>query len=157
MFSIYVHIYNSGYIYIYKVAKDPTSHELPLGDSKMQSSIIAFVTHNHSETKQHRRNHQNTMWSSKICQGSFLEVCYADKRCKYTKESPPPAKSTACLLKEMKSKDEPSHCSLLGDARGAKAQMATFSCHVVWEESARQVNDFHVRIIRSDWKISHLC
>lgn len=36
---IYVHIYNSGYIYIYKVAKDSMSHKLPLGDSKMQSSI----------------------------------------------------------------------------------------------------------------------
>lgn len=34
-----MHIYNSEYIYIYKVAKDPISHELPLGDSKMQSSI----------------------------------------------------------------------------------------------------------------------
>lgn len=34
-----MYIYNSGYIYIYKVAKDPISHELPLGDSKMQSSV----------------------------------------------------------------------------------------------------------------------
>lgn len=34
-----MYIYNSGYIYIYKVAKDPMSHKLPLGDSKMQSSV----------------------------------------------------------------------------------------------------------------------
>lgn len=36
---IYVYIYKSGYIYIYKVAKDPMSQELPLADSKMQSSV----------------------------------------------------------------------------------------------------------------------
>lgn len=134
MFSIYVHIYNSGYIYIYKVAKGPTSHELPLGDSKMQSSIISFVAHNHSKTKQHRRSNQNTTASSKIYPGSFLKVCYADKRCQYTKESP--QRSIVCLLNETKRKHEPSHCSFLSDARDAKAQMETFI--VMWSENSKQ-------------------
>lgn len=49
---------------------------------------------------------------------------------------PPPAKSTACLLNEMKSKDEPSHCSFLSDARVAKAQMETFT--VMWSEKSKQ-------------------
>lgn len=39
MLYIYVHIDNPGYIYIYKVARDPMSHKLPLGYSEMQSSI----------------------------------------------------------------------------------------------------------------------
>lgn len=50
MLYIYVYIYNSEYIYIYKVAKDPMSHESPLGDSKMQSSVKFHFQHtiNHS-------------------------------------------------------------------------------------------------------------
>lgn len=79
---ICVYIYKSGYIYIYKVAKDSMSQELPLADSKMQSSVSLIIAHNHSKTKQHRQKNQITTGASQIAQKGFLKAYYTDKRCK---------------------------------------------------------------------------
>lgn len=48
---MYVHIYNSGYIYIYQVAKDPMSHKLLLGDSKTQSSASLIYSTQPAQTE----------------------------------------------------------------------------------------------------------
>lgn len=131
MFSIYVHIYNSGYIYIYKVAKDPTSHELPLGDSKMQSSIISFVAHNHSKTKQHRRNNQNTTASSKIGQGSFSKSLLCWQKMSIHQRKPPKKYSLSAKQNGKETRTQP----LFSPQRcqGRKSSNGNFHCHVVWK------------------------
>lgn len=66
MLYIYVHIDNSGYIYIYKIAKDPMSHELSLEDSKMQSSVYShFSTQPFQDKAAHIQNNQITTGPSK--------------------------------------------------------------------------------------------
>lgn len=58
------------------------SQELPLADSKMQSSVSLIIAHNHSKTKQHRQKNQITTGASQIAQKGFLKAYYTDKRCK---------------------------------------------------------------------------
>lgn len=71
------------YIYIYKVAKDPMSHESPL---RFQNAILSKFhlqhTTNHSRQSSTDRIIKIQQDHAKIVQQSFPKVCYADKRCR---------------------------------------------------------------------------